>query len=805
MLRNHLKVAVRHLAREKGYSFINIGGLAVGLTCFILVALYIRFELSYDRFNEKADRIAFVGKRIPTLSLAGSSDFAVTPAPLAETLAETFPEVESATHIAQATSLIAANGTSAFHDGIFADKGLFDVFSYRLLRGDASALSDKTSILLTESLARSYFGDSEAIGRYVKVTHSGENFSGESEMVVAGIVADPPTSSHLKFDFVVPISSSAELDEYVDDWDSNSYLTYVALRPDASATRFADQLARLDSVRREGVGAENAHNTEPATYFPVALTDLHLRSRLNFHFGSIGDIRYVYLFAIIALMILGTAVINYVNLSTARSTTRMLETGVRKTIGAGRGQLAGQYMAEAVVPCVLALAVALVATRMLLPVVNDMVGIELTLTDPDTLRFMILISVGLVCLGVLAGSYPAFLLSSLHPVGMMKGVVGIRPSAMVVRNALVVGQFAIAILLVIGTIAVQRQVDYIRTANTGMNREQVVSIDVQDKTLHERYDTLRDVLLRNTGVSGVTAAQSDPTAVASATRAAGWEGSSPGDNVLVYRSAIQGGYAGVFDLQFVEGRDLDPLNSADATSGLLVNETLRDRLGWETAVGRSFSFFGRDATIVGVVRDFNFASFREAVAPLALYLDNDGWFPYQRILIRLRPGDLPATLTTIEQTFAQFSPDYPFEYHFLDDSFDAMYAADQRLGRLFNYFAAMVIFIACLGLLGLAAFSVQRRRKEIGVRKVLGASSSNIVVLISRHYAGMVGVAFLIAVPFGIVFINRWLQGFAYHVDVGPGTFLVAGITVFAVALLTVGVQALRAATADPVKSLRYD
>ena len=807
MIKNYIKVAVRHLRKQKGYATINILGLAIGLTCFILIGLFVRFELSYDQFHEKADRTYRIAKRMPGKEFLGSDGWTATPAPLVKAMMEELPQVEHATQFAKVNSLIDLDGKRFYEDGLFSTKHFFDVFSFRLLQGDpTSALEDPNSIVLTESLAKKYFGEQNPMGQSVLVSHSGENYSGELGLVVTGVVADPPANSHFTFDFLVPVVTSGDLVNYLDRWDSNSYYTYVSLTPGHSISTFTTNLRTMAKTHLSQVPFYQENPDAAGIYFPQALTDIHLRSKVNMEFQVNGDIRFVYLFSAIGILILIIACINYINLATARSATRSMEVGVRKVMGARRGQLIGQFMSEAVLPSVLALFIAAFLVVLLLPTFNALTAREMVLDFSQHGGFIVMLLLVGLGVGILAGSYPALMMSSFHPVSMMKGLLNRNAGKTTLRNTLVVVQFSISIVLVIGTIVIQRQMHYIRNTDTGIERDQIVAISIKDQSMHsDRFATLKRTLESYPNVRGVTAAQTNPTNVDAASRAQEWEGAEPGQNLLVYRSIVQPDYVDLFGLELVEGRDFSETRLSDEREGVLINETLKRQLGWDTAVNKWFNFYGSEFTVIGVVKDFNFHSFHTPVAPIALFIDSSRWFGHQRLFVKAGTGDMVDTIAFLQKTMADFSPEYPFEYEFLDDLYNQMYQTESRLGALLSYFTFLALFVACLGLLGLATFTARQRMKEIGVRKVLGATQQDILVLLSKDFTKLVGIAFLIAAPIGYLAQSQWLQSFAYRIPVGLGTFLLAGGAILLVAWLTVSYQAIRAASMDPVKSIRYE
>ncbi|MEZ4703295.1 MAG: ABC transporter permease [Rhodothermales bacterium] len=808
MLGNYLSLSLRHLRKHPGYAAVNIAGLAIGLTCFILIGLFVQFEWSSDRFHEKADRIYRIAKERPEGEAAGMRYSAVTPEPLAGALRETIPEIEQVTQLAGARMMLATSDGSFYADGIYATSSFFDVFSFPMLQGNpATALADPHAIVLGQSLARKLFGDRDALGQELTVyTLSDEEANDRLRVVVTAIIADVPANSHLTFEYILPPVASQELAQWFGDWRSNSYLTYASMIPGASLPALTDKLASLATAYPRVAGLDPEQREAIGIYYPQALTDIHLRSHISGEFGENGDIRYVYLFAAIAMAILLLACINYVNLATARSATRAREVGVRKVMGAHRRQLIGQFMSEAVVPALLAVALALMLAGLLMPAFNAVTGRAITFdlgVNGGLLVPIVLVGLGM---SLLAGCYPAFVLSAYQPALVIKGIWKSGRSRFALRDMLVVAQFVVSIVLIVGAVVIQRQLAYVLHAGSGIDREQVLMIRVEDRTLHDdRYRALKQAFLGHAGVLGVTAAQSSPIDVDAASTLREWEGADGDRSIKVYRSIIQHDYLDVFGLELVEGRDVSLDNPIDAREGILINETLKRQLGWENAVGKALTFHGRTARVTGVVKDFNLHSFHEEIAPLALFLDEGWWFPFQRIFVKVRPEGIAETIASLEETMTEFSPSYPFAYTFLDDAYGAMYLTEIRMGRLFNMFSVLALLIACLGLLGLASFLVQQRTKEIGVRKVLGASLPNILSLLSKDFARLVAVACVIALPVAYLLQRRLLEDYAYQVSIGWGVFVLAGGGVLAMALLTVSVQSLRAALSDPVKSLRHE
>ena len=808
MLRNYIKISLRNLYKQRGYAFINIFGLAIGLTCFILIGLFVRYELSYDSFHESADDIYRIVREKQAIGGQGRNQTIATPSPLVKALMDEVPEVAYAAQFSKAKAFIDFDNKRFQEAGIYATEHFFQVFSFTLLKGDATtALADPDAIVLTESLAEKYFGDANPIGQTLTVyTLSSEAENDNMEMKVTAVVADVPDNSHFTFDYLVPVTSSHEHTMWLGRWESNGYLTYARLHPNSSYEGFTSKLSTLAQTYLSPLEFYQQNPGDIGAYIPQALADIHLRSHLGNEFGVNGDIKYIYLFSAIALMILLIACINYINLATARSVKRAMEVGVRKVMGAHRSQLIGQFMSEAIMPAILALLIAMALVVSLLPTFNGLTARNITLDFHQNGGFLaLLLFIGLG-VGVLAGSYPALMMSSFSPVRMMKGLLDKKAGKTTLRNTLVVVQFAITMVLLVGTIVIQRQLHFIESAQTGIEREQVIVVDIEDRDLFDdRYNLLKQSLQSNPNVVGVTAAQTDPTNIDAGSRVREWEGASGEGEFHAYRSIIQHDYVDVFGLELVEGRDFSEAIEADARDGLLINETMKRRLGWETAIGKWVNFHGEEARVVGVLKDYNFLSFHEEIAPLGLFIDSGWWFAYQQVFVKVRPENMHETIAFVSETLAEISPGYPFEYHFLDDAYNQMYQTEARLGSLLSYFTFLALFIACMGLLGLATFIAQQRTKEIGVRKVLGASLSDILVLLSKDFTRLVIIAFVLAVPIGYLAQSRWLETFAYRVSIGWGTFALAGCVVLVLAWLTVSYQSIRVGLADPVKSLRHE
>ena len=803
MLRNYFKIALRNLMRHKGYAFINIAGLAVGLACCLLIGLFVRSELSYDRFHEKADRLyrAWVDEREE-----GERFFnTITPIPLGPTLERTFPDVQEAVRLYAYADLV-RRGERQFTERIhLADSAFFDVFTFPLIRGDPQAALDQpNSVVLTEPIARKYFGDEDPVGQTLAVRVGGE----VQDLTVTGVAEAPPEASSIQFDVLVPFAKNGFRESSKQAWRQIYVETYVLLREGTSADALE---AKLPSMVQQVFGDQYREGT-----YLVGLqniTNIHLNPDIPIGLEPISDPAYSYILSAIALLVLLIACINFVTLSVGRSADRALEVGVRKAVGAQRRQLVGQFWGEALLLTGLALMLGIVLTWVFLPLFNSLSGRTLYFTFGLPTVLMLLGALAVV--GLAAGSYPAIVLSGFRPVEVLKGTLQVKGDKSFLRRGLVVVQFALAIFLVASMLVMAQQMRYLQTKNLGFDKEQVVTIPTTGGFSEgfRTYELLRGELQAVPGVAGVTAS-------AFVFGGPGWAGIGYHAEDGTYRefNANFAGYDFVetLGIEMAAGRPFSRELSADTSRGLLVNEAFVAEYGWEDPIGRRLPGPFPDHEVIGVVEDFNYASLHTPVEPLVIAANPDlvlrgaanvdfSGDPTPDISVRLRPENLPATLEQVERAWKAVAPEQPFAYTFLDAAVDSQYRLEARLSRIVGVASALAILIACLGLFGLAALTAVRRTKEIGVRKVLGASVSSITLLLSKDFLGLVLVALALAVPVAYLVMRQWLEGFAYRVGLGPSIFVLAGVLVLLIALVTVSYQAVKAALADPVKSLRYE
>jgi putative ABC transport system permease protein len=795
MLKNYFVVAFRALRRDRVYTLLNGIGLAVSLACCLLVGLFVRAEHAVDDFHPHPDRLRAVWANM-NWSIAAEPSLH-TPEPLAEAL-EGYAAVERAVVIGGAGVMeVRLPGRSDYFDlrVTAASDGFLDLFGYRLLRGDLERVFREPGVVLQESAARALFGDGEALGQTVRL----ERWRDTLDVAVTGILADFPARTEIGFgdDGFVTYASLPPEDSRMDLWRSTGPYTYLRLAPGRTD-------ADLDPVF-EAVATEHYAEAEtPPAFGAVPVADLHL-SALSPAKGFRGSAGFLRLFGAVALFVLLLGVINYVNLATAQTARRAREVGVRKTLGAGRGGLAAQFLTESVLLALIAGGAAVALAAALRAPFNTLFGADLAPGDLDVP--FVLAALGLaVTTGLVAGLYPALVLARQRPVTALSGSSGRgRPSTARLRQTLIVVQLVIAIGLLGGTGVVLQQLEFAQTSDPGYDASGLVAVDLGGARLSGRWEAAVQALQALPDVEDVAGTREYPTRTGGLIAApVGGEG---GPVVTFNNMDGEPGYLRVLGARLLAGRLLD---ERDAKGAIVLNETAVHELGWTAAeaTGERFLFNGRERTVVGVVADQHVDSFREPIGPVMVGIAEpwgDRPLTYGRLLVRLRPGALASGVEAVRAALLDLGTEAPPEVEFLDEAVAGLYEAERRLGGVLGAFAGIAVVLACLGLFGLAAYTAQRRTKEIGVRKVLGASVASLVALLSREFVALVLVAFVVAAPVAYLALGRWLDGFAYRVDLGPGVFLLAGGLALVTALATVSVHAVRAANADPVKSLRYE
>ena len=791
MIRNYLTTAFRNLRQHKAYALINIVGLAIGMACSILILLWVGDELSFDRFHTKAAQIHRVYR--DEAKTAPGSGSALTSPPMAAAFKKDFPEVLMASRFGTWQRRLVASGDRTFTEAgyMHVDPDFFEMFSFPFVKGDPrTAFSEPYSVVLTESAAAKYFGSEDPMGRSLTVDRA-------FDVVVTGIVKDPPANSSLKFSLLSPFKILLTQyigDENADNWGFNSFMTFLRLAPNVRAKDFN---AKLDGYLQRY--AEN--DTDQLAVQP--LTDLHLRSTLGHEsYTNPGSIAYVYIFSALAFFILAIASINFMNLTTARYAKRAREVGLRKVVGARRPQIVHQFFAESVLTSFLSLGGALILVELFLGPFNALSGKEIStnwLNRPEGLPACL--GIALVT-GLLSGTYPAAFLSSFRPIRVLAGTLSRAGGGAAFRKTLVIVQFALSVFLMTGTAVISKQMTFLRTADLGFDKERVIHLRLFGD-LPAKYAVIRERLLQNPDVVSVTASLALPTDIQNSPGTPEWEGKDPNTRMEIKADFVDFDYVETFGIPIVEGRSFSRSFPSDAEEAYLVNEEAVRRMGLaRPAVGRRFAFWGREGRIVGVMKDAHFQTFHQKIDPLAFTIFPD-WFRF--IYIKLRPGDTTRILASVEKTWLSLGLGYPFDYRFLDDDFGALYRAEARMGGLFRTFAGLAVFVACLGLFGLASYMAEQRTKEIGIRRILGASIPGITAMMSREFVKWVVAANLIAWPAAWFFMGRWLRGFAYRAALTPLPFLISAALSLAVALITVVSLSARAASANPAKALRYE
>ena len=803
MLRNYLKVALRNLKRRPGYTAINIIGLAVGLACCLLLFLFVRSELSYDDFHAKSDRVYRV---LNEKQREGKTEhLAVTPPPLAPTLERELPAVQEAVrfYTLQQKQLVEQGQKKAFEsDFLLADPSVFELFGFSLKRGNPkTALQEPNSVVLTEEMAAKYFPNENPLGKTLTV---GTN----NDYTVTGVMEDLPEETHFNINFLGSFATLEQAlpQERIESWGWQQFFTYLQLPEGYDAEQL--EAAMADLVASRSAEATRKHGFTYDLYLQP-LADVYLHSAgLQFDWiAEKGSITYVWAFSITGFLILLIACFNFMNLSTARSVQRAKEVGMRKALGARRGQIAGQFLTESMLLTLFALGTAVGLARLALPVLNDFAGSSLAFGASAGWVGGLLC----VCLvvGVLAGSYPALYLSGFEPTAVLRGsgTKGGTGGLTRLRRSLVVVQFAISIALMIATGVVFQQLQYTQSKKLGFEKEQIVTLPLRTPEQRQRYEAFKQNLTRHSAITAAAASYGVPggTMAGDGVRRQGGQTNTSTRMMLVDHDFLD-----TYGMEMAAGRGFSEQFGRDREHAFLLNRAAARQLGWspEEAVGKRLEWDEwesdsvKTGEVVGVTENFHFRSLHRQVEPLVMHIYPEA---FSSVSVRIKAGATEEALAHVESVWQEWVPSWPFEYSFLDAEFASMYRAEQKLGQVFAVFSGLAVLIACLGLFGLAAFAAEQRTKEIGVRKALGASVGNIVGLLSKDFLKLVGLAFVMAVPVAWYAMRRWLETFAYRTDLGPWLFAAVGAAALALALLTVSYHALRAARTNPAHTLRNE
>ena len=808
MFRNYLKVGIRNILSQKLYSFINVFGLAVGMAATILIVLYVQNELSYDQYHEKSDRIYRISREWLNDSGESSLHLGHVAPPFGPLLKNDFEGiVQNAIRFNSGGNPLMVSGDKQFEEERFfwAEADLFEVFSWKLLKGDPkTALTEPNTIILTQSAADKYFGAEEPLNKSIIF----KNFGVEVEMKVTGIIEDTPANSHFQFDMLasfVTLENFFGRENMMQNFGSNNYATYLMFPEDYNLAEFQAQLpAFIDKHFGPRESGALASKTNKLHLMP--LTDIHLRSHLDSEIETNGNIAYVYTYTIIAIFILMIACINFMNLSTARSAKRSREVGVRKAMGAFRTSLVNQFLAESMLVALLAVILALGFAFLALPGFNNFVDKELVLFGADPTFLLALIFGIVMAVGLVAGSYPAFFLSSFQPAVVLKGTHKTSHQKINLRSILVVIQFFISICLIVGVGIIDDQMEYMKTKDLGFDKDNMIVLPSSNQ-MYADYQAIKERLQQQPGIEEVTLSSRVPSGrlLDSQGGSAEVDGEMKNISFRIADIHTDHDYLKALKIKFLAGRNFDIELASDSSEAFILNKAAIDGIGWnsaEEAIDKKFNYGGRTGQVIGVVDDFHFESLHQTIAPMVFVVTNGRG---RSIVIKLKEGYEEEAMAYLKEQWTFLRPGFPFDFYKISDRFDEQYESDEKLGRLVQYFSLLAIFIAILGLFGLSSFSIEQRLKEIGVRKVMGASVKSLSFLLIKKFTVLVFVGMLFAIPVTYYGMSMWLEGFSYAGAIKPWAFVFGGLFALIFAILTVSYETLKAAYSNPVDTLRNE
>ncbi len=797
MFRNYLLVTLRNLKKQLSYSIINVVGLGLGLAICLLLTIWTKNELSYDRFHDKSDRIyrasleySFGGQTAKT---------SVSPTALLPVLQKNFPEVENGVRLYNPASFnpyIIRKNEKLFQEErfYFADSTFFEIFSFHLIEGDPhKALVNPQSVILSQAMAKKYFGEEDPIGKALQINNG-------ADYIITGIIEDAPENSLLQFDFLASFSSLDASKEQI--WWSANYQTFLLLAPNTNLVSLSEKTNAL--IKKE-LSSELTNENDYVKYNLMRLTDIYLKSDTNNEPEIIGSIDYVYGFGTMGLLILIIACINYINLATAKATDRAKEIGIRKVVGAEKRQLFFQFIGESIVITLLAFGLAFLMAQLALPLFNSLTGKHFTAALISAPLFLLYCFAAILVIGFVAGVYPALAITAFKPIRVLKGNFKSSGKGIWLRKSLVVFQFGATIVLIVGTIVILKQLHYVQNTRLGYSKENVIILPL-DKKMGPSYDQLRTEFLRSGKVLQLGRATESPTKIGG-----GYSINITGQEhgMVVTAMCADTTFIPTMGMEFIAGRnftegDFQRLRSDTAISFILNESAIHElSIDAEKAIGTSVNLNGRKGEIVGLLKDFHFASLHQAIGPLVLFNEED---QLNFLFVRIKTDDIKSTLSELKTIYNNVIPHRPFEYEFLDEQYEALYSSEQRMSKISIAFAVFAILIACLGLLGLVAFSASQKTKEISIRKVMGASAPGIVILITRDYVRLVFIAIMIGLPLAYWIIEKWfLNSFVYKTTIGPWPLIIASISCFLIAFLTSSYQAIKAAFINPAETLRNE
>ena len=790
MLSNYLKIAFRNLFKYKAFSLINIMGLAIGMTCCFLILVWVLDELSFDRFHENSASIYRSVVRINNDNGVATTPWG--PTALGPGLKREMPEVVDYTRVLPGAKIALHHGDTAFYDSIYyVDPSFFKIFSFPTVDGDLeTAFKGPANVVITRKIAKKYFGTEEGvIGKVLKL-------SNQWDLTVRAVIEDIPANSHLKFDILAPFEVMMKYAGYKDtDWTTINTMTYFQLQKNVSYKVFNEKITHFIEGKMTNI-------TFKEELFLQPLTRIHLYSDFGGSGSGQGNITQIYILSIIAAFILLIACINFMNLSTARSMNRVTEIGIRKVVGAHRSHLIAQFYGESIFLSVLALVIALGLAALLLPWFNNLAGKQLSLDL--TGNWQIMLGIGLITLftGLIAGSYPAFYLSALKPARILQGSSKKASKSAVLRKVLVVLQFALSVILIISTAVIFSQLQYIKNKELGYDKENLLVIRHTWQRMGKKHKTFRHELAKHPLILSAAGTSLNPTNISWSAFAFSWRGKNPEGQVMITSNSVTTEYLETMRMKVKKGRGFDEKISSDRRGAVLLNEEAVKIMGFTDPTEEILTAGKKKYKVIGVLEKVHFQPIHNKIQPTVIITEAI-WGGYT--LVRIHPESIAEAIGIVQQTWNKFFPKAPFDYHFLDEDYNRMYRTEERMGTLLNYFSLLAVLIACLGLFGLASFTTEQRTKEIGIRKILGATVPGIVMLLGKDFAKLVLLANIIAWPLAYYAMNSWLQDFAYRININLLIFLVIAILSVLIALVTVSFQATKAAMANPVKSLRYE
>ncbi len=786
MFKNYFKIAWRNLIKNKTFSLINILGLSLGMACSLLIMLWVKDELKMDRFHTNDSRLFYV---MENQHYSGAiNTYASTPALLAENITKDIPEIEKASQLLWETQPVFKVGDTFDNEkGRYVQGDFLSMFSFGLSEGDPkTALNSPDGVVISKKIADKYFKGVDPMGKTIRVDN-------KDDKIVTGILDEIPSNSSMKFDFLLNFDRWKKDQKWAQEWGNNGPQCVVLLSKNASPEKVSEKIRNYIKTKNKGSNVE---------LFLINYGNTYLYSKWESGKQNGGRIEYVRLFTIVAIFILVIACINFMNLATARSVKRAKEVGLRKVVGAYRTSLIGQFMGESILITFLALIFAMIMVLMMLPSFNELTEKNLTFDITSPYLLFLLLSLTVIT-GIIAGSYPALFMSSLNPVMVLKGALKFKPSAAYFRQGLVVFQFGLSILLILSMIVVYRQIQYIQTKNLGFERENLMYVSDVERSMEKNFPSFKQALENEPGIKSVSLSQANPLNYGSSTMGVTWPGKDTTQELLFNVNPAGYDFIKTMGIKLVDGRDFSPTYGTDSTN-YLVNEAAAKKMGYKDPVGKELTLWGKKGKIIGLMQDFHIGSLHVAIEPLIVGLQDKNSI-YGAAIIRTEAGKTKEGIASLEKVFKRFNPAFPLKYQFADQEFAKQYKSEKVVSSLSGYFAFLAIFISCLGLFGLAAFTAEQRTKEIGVRKVLGASVTNLVGMLSADFVKLVAIAALIAFPISWYFLKGWLEEYAYRIEMQWWYFLVAGIAALLIALITVSFQAIKAALMNPVRSLKSE